>query len=119
MKVKAYFEIQVEHKGCSYLVIYGEHINGGWCCIPNWGVGCEMGSTGDIQLNAEALERAGLNASAAKAIADEISAEGFRLMAQGQLPEYGQIGSKYLRRTLGELGFEPDKPVDPVQEIVI
>ncbi len=106
--VRAYFETEVNYRGQSYTVIYGEHVNGGWCCVPNWGVGCEMGSTDDKQFNAAALERAGLNPGAAKAIADKICVEGMELKAQGQLPEYGQIGDDYLRRMMG---LQPEEPV--------
>lgn len=32
-------EISVAVNGNSYLVIFGKHINGGFCSIPNWGAG--------------------------------------------------------------------------------
>lgn len=98
--VQAYFETEVNYGGQSFTAIYGEHINGGWCCVPNWNVGCEMGSTGDISFNAAALEHAGLKPGAAKAIADKIYAVGLALDAQGQLPEYGHIGNEYLKSVL-------------------
>ncbi len=111
--VQAYFETEVNYDGLSYTMIYGEHINGGWCCVPNWNVGCEMGSTGDISFNAAALECAGLKTGAAKAIADKIYAVGLALEAQGLLPEYGHIGNEYLKSLLGtpqppEPDYEPE-----------
>ena len=55
--VTANTEFSVDIKGNSFLVIYGTHINGGFCCIPNWQFGCEMGPPDDISYNAEMLSR--------------------------------------------------------------
>ena len=66
------FEITVDVNGNSYLVIYGKHVNGGFCCIPNWGVSCEMGDPGDTFYNAEALQRCKISENYAKAIANAI-----------------------------------------------
>ena len=66
------FEISVDVDGSNYLVIYGSHINGGFCCIPNWNIGCEMSDPTDTFYNAEALMRCKLKKSAAKAIAAAI-----------------------------------------------
>lgn len=111
--VQAYFEAEVNYNGLSYTVIYGEHLNGGWCCVPNWGIGCEMGSIRDLAFNASALEQVGLKPGAAKAIADQILISGTALEAQGQLPEYGHIGNEFLKRLLGtpqhrEPDYEPE-----------
>lgn len=48
-------EFLVMIEGQRYLVIYGEHINGGFCCIPNKNYGCEMADPGDIFYNAQKL----------------------------------------------------------------
>lgn len=72
-KASVLCEISVDVDGLHYLVIYGTHINGGWCCIPNWILGCEMGDHTDTFFNTEALVRAGLNTNAAKAIASAIA----------------------------------------------
>ena len=98
--VQAYFETEVEYKGKSYTVIYGEHINGGWCCIPNWNIGCEMSGTDDVLYNRESLEQAGLESGAAKAIADKIYWVGHTLEERGLLPKYGRIGEDYLNSLL-------------------
>ena len=37
-------EISVAVNGICYLVIFGTHINGGFCCIPGHGVGCGLSS---------------------------------------------------------------------------
>lgn len=66
------FEITVETDGSSFLVLYGQHINGGWCCIPNWGIGCEMGSPSDTFHNAKKLVQHGLSIAAADGIAAAI-----------------------------------------------
>lgn len=39
--VEALFEVSFNANGSHFLVIYGKHGNGGFCCIPNWGLGCE------------------------------------------------------------------------------
>ncbi|MBQ9713703.1 MAG: hypothetical protein IJV83_00080 [Clostridia bacterium] len=49
------FEISADVRGDSYLVIYGKHVNGYFCCIPNWGIGCEMAEPSDIFYNTEKL----------------------------------------------------------------
>lgn len=55
--VHALKEFNVDVDGYSFLVIYGTHINGGFCCIPNWQFGCEMSSPDDTFYNAEMLGR--------------------------------------------------------------
>lgn len=69
---KVEFEITVEVNGNSYLVIYGKHVNGGFCCIPNWGVACEMSDPEDTFYNQEALMRCKISKNYAKAIAAAI-----------------------------------------------
>lgn len=48
-------EGMVEINGQTYMVIYGEHINGGFCCIPNRNFGCEMAEPTDILYNSRKL----------------------------------------------------------------
>lgn len=62
-------EFTVETDGLSYLVIYGQHINGGFCAIPNHGIACEMSVPEDTYYNYEALNRSGINKNDARAIA--------------------------------------------------
>lgn len=57
-KVEKVCHISVEWNGNSYSVIFGRYINGGFCCIPNWGIGCELGTFDDVFWNVESLERA-------------------------------------------------------------
>ena len=52
--VQAEFSVGIDGK--SYLVIYGTHVNGGFCCIPNWGFACEMGDADDVLYNTTKLE---------------------------------------------------------------
>lgn len=70
--VAAVFEISVNIDGNNYLVIYGNHINGGFCCIPNWNIACEMGKPIDDFYNMEALRRCKISKNHAKAIAAAI-----------------------------------------------
>ena len=70
--VKVSKEISVDVDGYNYLVIYGKHINGGFCCIPNWNIACEMGEASDTFYNTEALIRCKMPKKRAKAIAKAI-----------------------------------------------
>lgn len=67
------FEISVSVCDGSYLVIYGEHINGYFCCIPNWGWCCEMTDPNDTCYNADRLQQnCGANSNVATGIAEAI-----------------------------------------------
>lgn len=65
---KVIFETDVSAYGNSYLIIYGKHVNGYFCCIPNWKIGCEMAEPSDTFWNFERLLGAGLNEKTAKAL---------------------------------------------------
>ena len=71
--VKALFEAIINANGYNYLVIYGKHINGYFCAIPNWKVGCEMAEPSDTYYNSEKLISAGIEKTSAKEIATQIS----------------------------------------------
>lgn len=66
------FEISVDVNGNNFLVIYGTHINGGFCCIPNWNISCEMSDPTDTFYNRESLMRCKITKTAASAIAAAI-----------------------------------------------
>lgn len=78
-------EITVNHNGNSYHIIYGEQINGGFCCIPNWGIGCELAEFWDVFWNTESLSRALKNNEAGRIIAEVIAEEEkrYRSMKKG------------------------------------
>ena len=57
-KVTNVRHITVEWNGNSYSVIFGRYVNGGFCCIPNWAICCELGAFDDVFWNTESLERA-------------------------------------------------------------
>lgn len=68
-------EISVEIGDYSYLVIYGLHINGGFCAIPQSGVSCELSAHdnfGDIGYNATNIHSKIKNKVKAQAIAEAI-----------------------------------------------
>lgn len=71
--VKVYFERTLEINGSSYLVIYGEHINGGFIAIPNWNISCEAADRNSTLptdvYNSEKLVSAGLDVNIANTIA--------------------------------------------------
>lgn len=66
------FETNINANGFFHLVIYGKHANGYFCCIPDWGVGCEMAEPNDTWWNSESLCKTGMYESEAKIIAQEI-----------------------------------------------
>ncbi len=69
-------EISVAVNGICYLVIFGTHINGGFCCIPGRGVGCELSSHDhfcDIYYNSERIGKALKDKTAGRCIAEAIS----------------------------------------------
>ncbi len=53
----ARFEISIDAKGWNFLLIYGKHVNGYYCCIPNWNIGCEMSDPQDTFYNEEQLRK--------------------------------------------------------------
>ncbi len=57
---KAHFEIRVNAEGYSFMVIYGEHINGGFICLPEWGIACEASDAKDEYYNTESLTNAAM-----------------------------------------------------------
>ena len=67
--VNAICEISVSVCDYNFLVIYGKHINGYFCCIPNVGWGCEMSNKNDIFYNTEKLIECGADEETAKNIA--------------------------------------------------
>ncbi len=95
-KVEALFEVSFEANGSYFLVIYGKHVNGGFCCIPNWNIGCEMADPEDSFYNYEKLRAAGLNKVDAEAVAKVIK----------------QVGEQNVPKTrnYGEIKFEKDLP---------
>lgn len=68
----ARFEISVDVGGWNFLVIFGEHVSGAFCCIPNRCVACEMAEPRDTVYNANALCRCDIPTKHAEAIADAI-----------------------------------------------
>ncbi len=72
--VKIFFEHSLEINGCTYLVIFGRHINGGFIAIPNWNICCEASRyEDDTNHNYIHLVEAGLEKNVAKAIAKYIN----------------------------------------------
>lgn len=64
------FEHDIQFNGCSYLVIYGKHINGCFIAIPNWNICAEAGDS--VSYNTEKLESCGLDSETALTIAQHI-----------------------------------------------
>ncbi len=61
--------IGVDYNGNYYSVIFGRYVNGGFCSIPNFGVGCELSNFSNIFWNTESLDRVLKNKEVAKVIA--------------------------------------------------
>lgn len=65
-------EFSVVVYGMSYLVIYGRHIGGYFCCVPNWNWGCEMEEPQQVAKNVRKLIECGANKEVAEGIANAI-----------------------------------------------
>ncbi len=57
------FEISVDTCGSNFLIIYGKHVNGYFCAIPNWKISCEMAEPSDTFFNTEKLKGTGIDLS--------------------------------------------------------
>lgn len=73
-KASVLFECNVAIGGWTYLVIYGKHINGYFCCVPNWKWGCEMAAPYEVAYNRDKLIDCGANKEVAQALAEAIKA---------------------------------------------
>ncbi len=62
-------EFAMDYNGDSYLIIYGQHINGGFIAVPGYGKSCEAGEPCDVFHNRDKLEGCGFDKDTAKAIA--------------------------------------------------
>lgn len=65
--------IVVDWNGNRYNVIFGQYMNGWFCCIPDWNIGCGLSDPEDTFWNVESLGRQLKSKRAAKAIACAIS----------------------------------------------
>lgn len=65
--------IGIDFDGNYYSVIFGRYVNGGFCSIPNFNVGCELATFNDVLWNSESLYRALKDKKVAKAIAEAIA----------------------------------------------
>lgn len=73
-KAKVLTEISVDmSNGYNYLFIYGEHINGYFCCVPNWKWSCEMAEPDNVSYNAKSLVNAGVEYEVANGIANTLN----------------------------------------------
>ncbi len=72
-QVQNMHHIGMNYNGNYYSVIFGKYVNGGFCCIPNWGVGCELAQFSDIFWNTESIGRALDDFESGRAIAKMIA----------------------------------------------
>lgn len=49
--------IGIDCNGNHYGLIFGRYVNGGFCCIPDLGIGCELSDFDDVFWNEESLSR--------------------------------------------------------------
>lgn len=54
-KVSETHELSINYVGCNYLTIFGQHINGWFIAVPNWGKSVEAAHPTDIFYNSEKL----------------------------------------------------------------
>lgn len=66
--------VGMSYNGSYYSVIFGKYANGGFCCIPNWRVGCELSSYfWDKSWNTDSIGRVLDDMEAGRAIAEMIA----------------------------------------------
>ncbi len=65
-------EISIDWNGYNFLVIYGQHINGWFIAIPNWGICIEASDPTDTFYNSEKLAKALNKANAGVELAKAI-----------------------------------------------
>lgn len=71
-EAKVLFEATIDTCGYCYLVIYGRHVNGYFCAIPNFGISCEMAEPSDTFYNMERLIGVGIGERSARELAKAI-----------------------------------------------
>lgn len=71
--IKEVHHIGVDFNGNYYSIIFGRYVNGGFCSIPNFGVGCELSNFSDIFWNTESLSKVLKSKREAKVIAMAIA----------------------------------------------
>ena len=73
-EIESVHHIGLSHAGNYYSIIFGKYVNGAFCSIPNWGIGCELSfDFKDVFWNEESLYRALKRKGASKAIACAIA----------------------------------------------
>lgn len=72
LKELPHIEFNVTLNGCSYCILYGEYVNGYFCCIPSENIACDMAEPVDIFYNYESLEQIGVEDELATKIASTI-----------------------------------------------
>lgn len=66
------FEFNCNYNGSSYVVLYGEYVNGYFCCIPSENISCDMAEPNDLFYNRESLEKSGIESEFASVIVSSI-----------------------------------------------
>ena len=73
-EIESVHHIGVSCEGNYYSVIFGKYVNGAFCSIPNWGIGCELSFDFTDKLwNEESLYRVLKRKNSSKAIASAIA----------------------------------------------
>lgn len=53
------YEIEATARGSCFHIIFGHWKNGGFLCVPNWKIGCEIVSPHDQFWNRESIQKSG------------------------------------------------------------
>ena len=67
-------EISIDYNGSNYLIVFGEHVNGGYFAIINHGVCGDLAGLKDVDYNAERIGNAVKNYDTGKILALAIAA---------------------------------------------
>lgn len=82
-KASVIFEAIICVNGYRFLTIYGHHVNGYFCCIPNWKLCCEMAEAEDVYYNTMKLKGCGIDEETAVRLADEIRRAVWKVEGRG------------------------------------
>ena len=83
-EVSDVYEVQVDYEPCSYLIIYGHHINGWFIAIPNHEVSVEAGEPQNTYYNGGKLGFVFDNEEVGRKLAEAIRVH-YLLLKRGEI----------------------------------
>lgn len=114
-KASVLFEASIAVVGVTYLIIYGEHINGYFCSVPGRKWGCEMADPEEVAYNRDKLIDCGASEKVAHALAEAIRFV-MRNSDLTEQPNKDKLIVEYTNLCLEFSNFAGPDPVDAERE---